>query len=170
VIDLVASSLIIFGLRVLDISFYTLRIRMVMRGRKELAWIFGFSQAAVYVGAVSLVLSNLGNPFRILGYAAGFATGLVVGMGIEDRLAIGYTHLRVVSQHRGPETVEGLRQAGYGVTEVAARGMDGTVAILHCSVLRKDEKAVTDLIYQLDPHAFITAENVLQVQRGFWHI
>ncbi len=167
--DLITSSLIVFGLRVLDITFYTLRIRLVMRGRKGLAWVFGFFQAGLYVGALSLVFSNLENTLKILGYAAGFATGLVLGMNLEDRLAIGYTHLRILSQNRGAAIVEGLRQAAYGVTEVPAHGMNGTVSILHCSILRKNEKTVTELISKLDPQAFITAENVLQVQRGFWH-
>lgn len=139
-----------------------------MRGRKDLAWIFGFFQAVVYVGAISLVLSNLDSTLKILGYAAGFATGLVIGMNLEDRLAIGYTHLRIISQNRGAETVDGLRQAGFGVTEVSARGMHGTVSVLHCSILRKNEKTVKELIARLDPQAFITAENVIQVQRGFW--
>jgi uncharacterized protein YebE (UPF0316 family) len=168
-INLIVPGLMVFSLRILDITFYTLRIRMVFRGKRKLAWIFGFSQALVYVGAISLVISNLEDIINILGYAAGFATGLVVGMMVEDRLAIGYTHLRIVSQFRGFETAEGLRQAGFGATEVPGHGKDGALSIIHCSILRRNEEIVKDLVNTLDPKAFITAENVLQVKRGFWH-
>ncbi len=96
-IEFLSPVLIIFSLRIVDISFYTIRILMVMRGRKGLAWIFAFFQASVYVIALRFVLSDLGNWGKTLGYAAGFATGLVVGMAIEERLAIGYSHLRIIS-------------------------------------------------------------------------
>jgi uncharacterized protein YebE (UPF0316 family) len=168
VVSLIASALFVFSLRIVDITFYTLRIVMVMLGRKRLAWVFGFVQALVYVGAIWTVLSNLDNELKMLGYATGYATGLVVGMIVEDRLAIGYTHLRIVSQSRGIETADGLRQAGFGATEVAAHGINGAVSIIHCSVLRKNLQAVLALIDQFDPDAFITAENVRQIQRGFW--
>jgi uncharacterized protein YebE (UPF0316 family) len=74
---------LIFILRVMDMSLDTLRVLFVMRGRKGVVWALGFCQALIFVIAISSVLSNLDNPLNILGYAAGFATGNVVGMLIE---------------------------------------------------------------------------------------
>ena len=142
---------------------------MIVRGRKGPAWIFGLLQALVYSIALIWVLSDLGNWVNIIGYAAGFATGVVVGMIIENRLAIGYTNIRVVSPGRGIETAEDLRSEGFAVTEVPAQGLESAVSILHCSVLRKDENQVTKRIIDIDPEAFITAENVRLEQHGFWN-
>lgn len=151
-----------------DVTLYTMRIMMVMRGRKPLAWIFAFCQSTLYVFIISTVLANLDNWFNILGYAAGFATGNVVGMWIEDRLAIGITHLRIISPARGTELVEQLRECGYAVTEVPGRGRDGMVTIINCNVRRREASELTRLITKIDDQAFITAEAVRLVWRGFW--
>ncbi|MBE9474985.1 MAG: hypothetical protein IMY85_08845, partial [Chloroflexi bacterium] len=91
--EILISALVIFTLRMVGITFSTLRILMVVRGRKTLAWLFGLSQALTYITALGWVLSDLGNWTKFLGYAMGFATGLVIGMIIENRLAIGYTNI-----------------------------------------------------------------------------
>ncbi len=162
------GALLIFGLRITDMSLDTMRVLFVMRGRKGIAWTLGFFQAGVYVVAIAKVLSSLGNPLAVLGYAAGFATGNVVGMLIEERLAIGHVHLQIVSSARGVALAEALRSAGYAVTEIPARGKDGMVHMLSVSVLRKDISHAEDIVHQTDPHAFMTSEDVRPIRRGFW--
>jgi uncharacterized protein YebE (UPF0316 family) len=162
------SAGLIFGLRVTDMTLDTLRVLFVMRGRKLYAWILGFFQALVFVIAITNVLRDLSNPLNILGYAAGFATGVVVGMAIEQRLAIGHVHLRVISPTRGTGIAEKLRDEGYAVTEVPARGKDGMVTMLNCSVLRKDTAKVRSMVNFVDPDAFITSEDIRPIRRGFW--
>jgi uncharacterized protein YebE (UPF0316 family) len=159
---------LIFILRVSDMTLDTLRVLVVMRGRKGIAWVLGFFQAAIFVLAISSVLKDLNNIINVFGYAAGFATGNVVGMLIEERIAIGHTHLRIVSSRRGSAIADKLREDGYAVTEVAGRGKDGMVTVLNCSVLRKNVDRVRTLINSVDAEAFITAEDVRPVRRGFW--
>src|SRR4030042_1112713 len=139
---LLPSALLIFTLRLVDISLYTLRIAMVMRGRKAQAWIFAFFQSMLFVIAIRAVLSDLDNLWNVAGYAAGFATGNVLGMIIESRIAIGYIHLRIISPHRGAALLDGLRAAGYAATAVAGRGQDGMVTMINCSVRRKDKENI----------------------------
>ncbi len=114
------------------------------------------------------MLSDLDNLLNVVGYAAGFATGNVVGMLIEERLAIGHTHINIVSSRRGSAIAEHLRADGYAVTEIPARGKDGMVSLLNLSVLRKNGEKVRKLVNQIDPDAFITAEDVRPIRRGFW--
>jgi uncharacterized protein YebE (UPF0316 family) len=99
----------IFLLRVLDMTLDTLRVLVVMRGRKPIAWVLGFFQALIFVVAISSVLKDLSNPLLIIGYAAGFATGNVVGMWIEERLAIGHTHMSIVSSRLGSAIAHPLK-------------------------------------------------------------
>jgi len=159
---------LIFVLRVGDMSLDTLRVLFVMRGRKAITWFVGFLQSSIFVLAISEVLRNLDNPLNMVGYAAGFATGNVVGMLIEERLAIGYIHLRIVSSHRGSAIAERMRQEGYAITEIPGRGKDGMVSVLNCSVLRKNVNGIRQIVNEVDPEAFITAEEVRPVRRGFW--
>ena len=162
------TVLLIFVLRVLDIAAATLRMLMVVRGRKLNAWALGFIQAMLFVLAIQAVLSDLGSWINIIAYAMGFATGTVVGMWIEERIAIGFKHLRIISSRRGLELAEYLRQQGYAVTEVSGRGKDGTVSLLNCTVQRKDMQQIKMLVKQIDEQAFITADDVIPVSRGFW--
>jgi uncharacterized protein YebE (UPF0316 family) len=162
------GAISIFGLRVVDMSLDTLRMLFVVRGRKGISWVLGFFESAIFVIAITSVLSNLNNPMNVIGYAAGFATGNVVGMLIEERLAIGHIRLQIISPRLGVALSQLLRDAGYGVTEISARGKDGMVSVLSVSVLRKDVVRVQKIVLEKDPDAFITSEDVRPLRRGFW--
>lgn len=146
----------------------TLRVLFVVRGKKLPVWILGFLQSIIFVVAISSVLTGERNYLNILGYAAGFATGNIVGMLIESKLAIGHVLVTIISSTRGSSIAEKLRASGYAVTEIAGRGMNGTVFELHASILRKDADHVETIVLEADPQAFVTAEDVRPVRRGFW--
>jgi uncharacterized protein YebE (UPF0316 family) len=118
--------------------------------------------------AITQVLSHLQNPLTVLGYAAGFATGNVLGMVIEERLAVGHIQLQIVSKGHGTALARALRDAGFGVTEMSARGKDGTVRLLNTSVLRRDVARAKRIVHETDEDAFMTSEDVRPVRRGFW--
>mgnify|MGYP000950877324 FL=1 len=161
-------ALMIFALRVGDMSLDTIRVLFVMRGKKLLTWILGFIQSVIYIVAISSVLTEMDNILNVLAYAAGFATGNVVGLIIEGKLAIGHILVTIISSHRGAYITEQLRASGYAVTEISGRGKNGTVFELHASVLRKDVPNVETIVLEADPQAFVTAEDVRPVRRGFW--
>ena len=162
------SAGIIFALRVTDMTLDTLRVLFVMRGRKGIAWVLSFFAAGVFVLAIGTALSNLDNPLNIIGYAAGFATGNVVGMMIEEKLAIGHILLTIVSPRRGSAITERLREQGFAVTELPGRGKGGSVALINCTVQRKHVEKVREIVNEVDPDAFITASDIRSVRRGFW--
>lgn len=161
-------ALLIFFMRVGDMTLDTIRVLFVVRGKKLIVWILGFFQSLIFVIAISSVLSKLDNILNVLGYAMGFATGNLVGMLIEQRLAIGHILVTIISSTRGALIADKLRSSGYAVTEIAGRGKNGTVFELHASVLRKDVPNVETIVLEADPQAFITAEDVRPVRRGFW--
>lgn len=163
-----ANMALIFFLRVIDMSSDTLRMLFVVRGKKKYAWFLGFFQSTIFVVAISSVLTHLDNPLTVIGYAGGFATGNVVGMLIEEKLAIGHISIRVVSSKRGTLLAEKLRESGFGVTEIPARGKDGAVSVLNLSVVRKDVDRVDTIVLETDPDAFITVEDMRPIRRGFW--
>ncbi|MBI4732368.1 MAG: DUF2179 domain-containing protein [Chloroflexi bacterium] len=158
----------IFALRVSDMTLDTLRLLFVVRGKKGVAWGLGFFQSVIFVIAITSVLQNLDNPLNIIGYAAGFATGNVVGMMIEERLAIGHIKLSIVSSARGAALAQTLREGGFAVTEIPARGKDGMVSMLSVSVKRKDVARVEIIVREKDAGAFVIAEDVRPLRHGFW--
>jgi uncharacterized protein YebE (UPF0316 family) len=163
------GALGIFALRVSDMSMDTVRMLFVMRGKKKFAWFLGFFQSVIYVVAISSVLAHLGNPLNVIGYGMGFATGNVVGMFIEERLAIGHTQVSIISSRLASAVVDRLRKEGFAVTEIPARGKDGTVGLLNVSILRRDIDKVETIVLETDPEAFVTIEDVRPLRHGYWH-
>ncbi|OGO18742.1 MAG: hypothetical protein A2Z14_09650 [Chloroflexi bacterium RBG_16_48_8] len=161
-------TLLIFILRVTDMSLDTLRVLFVLRGRRSVTWILGFLQSTLWVIAITSVLNNLDNLLNVIAYAGGFATGNVLGMVIEDRLAIGHAHMRVISSRKGSAIIEAIRRLGYAVTEISGRGKDGTVTIISCSIKRSHIAKIQKEISQIDQDAFITVEEIRPIHRGFW--
>lgn len=161
-------ALFIFVCRICDMSLDTIRVLFVVRGRKLLAWILGFFQSIIFIVAISSVLANVDSIYNILAYAGGFATGNVIGMLIEERMALGHIHLTIYSSTRGTAVADALRKNGFAVTEVSGRGKDGVVTMMHCSILRKQMDVVETIVLEEDPSAFITTSDVRKVRRGFW--
>jgi uncharacterized protein YebE (UPF0316 family) len=162
------GALVIFGFRVLNIALDTLRMIFTLRGMKILSWVVGFMVSLIYVLLLTSVLSNLDNPLYIISYAAGFATGGVVGMWIEERLALGFTNIQIISSRRGVAMAQKLRENGFGVTEIPARGKDGMVSMLSLSVRRKQVLDVEKIVNECDEEAFVTSEDVHPMRRGYF--
>ena len=160
----------IFLARTVNIALDTLRFMFTLRQKRGLSWLLGFVQSVIFVMVIGSVLTNLENPLNIIGYSAGFATGNVLGMAIEKRLALGYTHFNIVSRNRSTEIADALRDAGFGVTEIPARGRDGSFMLVDCRVRRKQSEDVEKLVLEIDPEAFITAEDVIPRQSGIWRM
>jgi uncharacterized protein YebE (UPF0316 family) len=162
------GALFVFGLRLVEMTLDTVRTLVLLRGRAGLNWVLGFAQSVIFVVATAAVLEGINEPLKLVGYAAGFATGVVVGMGLEERLAIGYTDLLVISGGRGSAVADRLRAEGYAITEIPGRGKDGMVTLLNCGVLRKNVGRVAAVVTEVDPEAFITAEDLRPLRHGFW--
>jgi len=166
-----AAWLIAFGIfaaRTVNIALDTLRFMFSLRGKRAISWVLGFVESVLYVLIIGQVLSNLSNPLNIIGYAAGFATGTVLGMAIEKRLAIGFTHFSIISRSHSTEIADVLRVEGYGVTEIPARGRESNFMLVDCHVRRKQADDVEALALKIDPEAFITAEEVTPRRSGVW--
>ena len=87
----------IFTVRVFNMALDTVRMLTVVRGMRTVTWILGFMQTVLFVIALGSVINDLNNPLNIIAYATGFATGNVIGMMIEKRLAFGYINLTIIS-------------------------------------------------------------------------
>src|SRR5690606_20037752 len=106
-------------------------------------------------------------PLHLMGYAAGFATGTLVGLVIEEKMALGMAHVRVVSQHGGVELAEALRERGFGVTEFAGQGREGRVEVLDAVLRRRDLPAMFQEVDTWDPSAFVTIQEPRSIHRGW---
>jgi len=164
----IGTALLIFVVRMVSITFDTLRFMLTMRGKKVLAWIFGFFDSVLFVLTVGAVLNDLSNPLYIIAYAAGFSTGTVVGMAIEQKLAMGFSHISIVTKTLGDSVTKALRDQDFAVTAIPAVGRDGPVQMSSLTVRRKDVAKIEKIVLESDPDAFITIEDVTPLRSGYW--
>jgi uncharacterized protein YebE (UPF0316 family) len=162
------EAALIFGLRVLGIAVSTMATIMTVQGRKVPAVAAGFVSALVYVLAIGKVVSNMNNVWNIMAYSGGFAVGTLIGMAWEQRLALGFTEVRIISTEKGAELADALRQAGFGATELYGHGRESAVSIVEAIVPRKNVEAVLGIAKSADEKAIVTVTEARTVRRGYW--
>ena len=152
------GALLIFALRIVDVSLDTMRVLFAIRGKREIAGVLGFFMALTWIFAAGNAMKHLDSILHVLGYAAGYATGTMVGITIERLVAYGLANVRIISRHGGVEIAEALRERGYGVTEQGAYGREGQVEIVNSVVQRAHMAEVLAIVDRFDPQAFVTVE------------
>jgi len=119
---------------------------------------------------MSKVVQNLDNWMCYVGYAGGFATGNLVGLLIEEKLALGIAKVQVITGKQAGMLIEALKQAGYGVTHVDAKGSNEEVSIIYTFVKRAELPKVQEIISTHNPKAFYTVEEVKSVNEGIFPV
>lgn len=110
----------IFVINVCYVTFLTMRTILTLKGYRYMAAIVSFLEVLVYVVGLGLVMSSLDQIQNIIAYALGFSVGIIVGMKIEEKLALGYTVINVTSAEHELDLPRQLRDVGYGVTHYTA--------------------------------------------------
>jgi uncharacterized protein YebE (UPF0316 family) len=164
---LLPGALMIFGLRILDVSLGTIRVIYMIRGRRFLAAGLGLIESLVFIFAVSRIVAGNPETVKMIAYACGFATGTLAGMTIERWIDSSSIIVRLIPKHRQSELLTSLREAGFGVTSVRGEGRTGDVTILFIVAPRKRGPRLLELIREHDPAAFITIDPVHKAIGGF---
>jgi len=156
-------GIIVFFARVVDVSVGTLRTISIIQGRTKIAFFLAFIETSVWLLVLSAVLPKvMESPLLGLFYAFGFATGNVVGILVEKRLAMGYTNFRIITSKSAKEITIALRQKGFAVTNFEGEGKDGKVTEVYVACERKSLSGLIKLVKEIEPDAFYIAE-----QAGF---
>lgn len=163
--DIFLASLLIFVLRVCDVSVGTLRMLFTVRGRKYVSASLAFVESAVFIFALSKVMADLNSPVKMMAYALGFACGNFAGITIERWIGSGTIIARIVA--RNAILIPGLREQGFGVTIMQGEGMEGQVCLLFVVAPRRRERELLTLIEQLDPESFVTLDAVNHALGGY---
>ncbi len=163
--DFLLLPVLIFCLRICDMTLDTMRIIFMTKGLKRLAPIIGFFEVLIWIFAITRIMQHLNSWVCYVAYAGGFATGNYVGMLVDEKLAIGHELIRVITRVDATPLADALRADGFGVTTVKATGMQGDVGIVYIVANRKSQKHATQIIQKYNPNAFITIQNIQSVNR-----
>jgi len=156
-------GILVFLARVVDVSVGTLRTISIIQGRTKVAFFLAFIETSVWLLVLSAVLPKvMESPLLGMFYAFGFATGNVVGILVEKRLAMGYINFRIITGKYAKEISASLRKKGFAVTTFEGEGKDGTVTEIYVATERKNLPGLIKLVKEIEPDAFYIAE-----QAGF---
>lgn len=170
--QLLWDLLLIFALRLVDVSLGTVRIILLSRRYRLWPALIGFVEVFTWLVAATVVFSNLNDVSRMLAYAAGFALGTFLGTLLESRLAVGNTMMRVVAPVATPQVADELRESGFGVTVINADGRDGEVRLAFSIIPRRRRKEALGIVHDVNPQAFVTMQDIETVtprhRRAAW--
>ncbi len=160
--------LVIFIINIIYVSFLTMRTISTLKGYRYTAATFSIMETFVYVIGLGLVLENLDQFQNVLAYALGFGAGILVGLKIEEKLALGYLVVNVITAEKDRDLPTNIRDLGYGVTHGYQYGRDGERTTMQILTPRKYERKLIATIKELDEKAFIIAYEPKNINGGFW--
>lgn len=176
--------ILIFFARICDVSIGTVRTILVLGGYRTTSALLGAIEVVIWVLAVGGAIRYLPNPFAVVAYAGGFATGVLVGMSIEEKLALGYRMVRIITPRGGEADFEApspdgaadgapparigreniataLRRHGFRAIRIEGEGADHEpVWIVFCAVARRRLRELQAVVAEAAPNAFFTVERL----------
>lgn len=162
----VIVPLLIFCARICDMSLDTIRVIFMSKGIKYLPAFIGFFEVIIWLVAIGQVMNNMTNAICYIAYGAGFATGTIIGMAIEEKLSLGLTSVRIITKEDPSALVQFLRSHDYGVTSINGEGGRGPVKMVFTIIKRKDLNHVVSIIKEFHPKAFYSVEEVKSIAEG----
>ena len=158
-LNALVTGLLIFVLRIVDVSLGTVRIIVTVQGRSVIAFFLGIFELLIWITVVSTVIHQINDqPILALFYAFGYATGNVVGINLERKLALGFMILRVITRTAGKQLADCIRAMGQPVTIFRGEGMHGPVDELYIACRRRDLQRLLAIVKNKDPDAFYITE------------
>lgn len=161
--------LLIFVAKIIEVSMMTLRVVLITRGEKRIGAVVGFFEVMLWLFIAAQVITDIqADPFKMVVYALGFACGNYSGSMVEDRLALGLSTLKVITDEKSGETMTcALRDKGFGVTVIRGEGRDSKRAVLMATGKRKKIKEAVSLVRSIEENAFISINDTKVVYGGF---
>ncbi|MBG9987635.1 DUF2179 domain-containing protein [Aerococcaceae bacterium DSM 111176] len=157
----------IFFINLVYISINTIRVILTMRGYRKVAPFIAMIEVIIYTLGLSIVMQYISQPIYLITYAVGFGVGIYTGMIIEDKLALGYSVVHIITNSTDHTLAQNLRTLGYGVTIQPGYGRDGDRLVLMALTPRSEERKLYDAIEELSPSAFYYASEAKYIKGGF---
>jgi len=169
VLMVLLTLLAIFFAKIAHVSLGTIRIIYLTRGQSKIAAAIGFFESIIYIGALSMVLTNLEAWQNIFVYGLGFGTGNLVGSWIEEKIAVGYVSAQIIPKVDGGSLDEHLREQGFGVTSMPSYGREGAYRTsLQVLLKRKEVPHLLKIMNKYDPEAFISIFDTRKIMGGYF--
>ena len=164
-LDPAFTPYLIFMAKNVEVCIMSLRLVMINRGLKVIAAFLAFFESLTWVGSLSIIVTNLDNLNNILFYCLAMATGTILGLVIESKLAMGVVMVRVITQKDGGPLLIKLRELGLRVSSIDAQSNFGKVQVIFSAIKRSSLKDFSKVVKNFNPKAFFTVEDIREVSQ-----
>ena len=155
--------LLIILARIVDVSLGTVRSLLANKGHKKVAPIIGFFE----------VMQHLNHWQNYVAYGLGYALGNFLGIFIEEKIALGNSVVRIITNEKAHDLAKILVEKGFRVSLMNGQGNNGKVSIIFLLVKRRTLKSLIPLIKEHNPLAVYSVEDIryadlkLEKAKGF---
>ncbi|NJN25332.1 MAG: hypothetical protein HC819_04820 [Cyclobacteriaceae bacterium] len=156
----VVLPLLIFFARIADVSINTIRIIFVMNGNKFISTILGFFESLIWLVAIGQIFQHLNNWVSYVAYPGGFAMGILVGMIIEERMALGKVVVRAITSEDLTRILSYMVKQNMRYTVMSGESSTGNENIVFTVVKRDQLQSLIDEFNVCLPQAMYTVESV----------
>lgn len=164
--NIITTGILIFFARICDVAIGTIRTIMTVQGRTVISFVLALFEITIWVLVAGTVINQINEkPIFIFFYAFGYATGNVVGIIVEKKIAFGIIILKLLSRDTGQEIADYLRSKGQAVTVFIGQGMKGPVSELYIVCRRRDLKWILPEVKKIDAHVFYIIEQARDISR-----
>ena len=161
-------ALLIFAMRIADVSIGTIRTIYTIRGQRGVAMLLGVIESGIWILAISKAVALMQhNPWAMVGWACGFGAGTYLGITVERWLAAGHILMRVISLEKACELRDALLAENVGVTRLPGEGRNGEVNVLFVVAPRRRGNDLLEKVQAIDPDAFITIDPITTAIGGY---
>lgn len=151
---------LIFLARICDVSINTVRIIYMLGGRRLTSTLLGFFEAFIWLMAIRQIFAHLDNWLCYIAYPAGFASGIFMGMIIEEKIAYGKVVVRIITRKDTKDFLAFLLSRKIRFTRLEAYGPDGDEHVIFTVLDRDRLELVLSQLKNIIPTAFYTVEGV----------
>ncbi len=160
IFGLVVLPLFIFLARIADVSINTIRIIYVLGGRRFTSTVLGFVESLIWLLAIRQIFEHLDNWAAYIAYPAGFASGILVGMILEERIAYGKVVVRIITRKNIDELSTYLLKKELRFTALKSTGPEGEESVVFTVLERERLDELLTHLKNILPTAFYTVEKV----------
>lgn len=164
-------SVIVFIAMLSQVLISTVRMIMMIKGKKMISIVIGFFEAAIGLTNIILVISNAVksgiNVFIILFYSLGFAAGLFFGMLVSQKISKDIMSIQIITRHPDTAIEDLLRDNGFGVTCHKGSGKEGNLKVLNVVCKKTDFEQLKKLVTGIDKKAMLSSHTIEGLSGGF---
>jgi uncharacterized protein YebE (UPF0316 family) len=154
--------------KIIEVAVSTLRQILVNKGYRREGTILSFIEIVLWTFVASRVIMGIAEaPVKGIVYSIGFSVGVYLGSRIEGFIAMGRVMIQtIVSRENAAPVTGSLREKGYAVTTMEARGRDSEKTVLMIFANRKGKEEIISEIHRLDGTAMIITNDISALHGG----